>query len=110
MVPFGDSPQFHVARGEAIAGKFYDVKGAPLLQAYLAYFGALFVLVRWWKQADPLRSTRLSLWTTGLCVLAAGVVDAVWTFPQPWGLMVAAIISVSVQLVSPFAAPHERAA
>jgi hypothetical protein len=110
MVPFGDSPRFHVAEGQPVAGKFYDVKGAPLMQAYLAYFGALFVLVRWWKQADPLRCTRLSLWATGLSVLAAGVVDAIWTFPQPWGLMVAAIISVSVQLVSPFAAPHERAA
>jgi len=108
MVPFGDSPKFHFERGPGIAGKFYDDKGAPMLQAYLAYFGALFVLVRWWKQADPLRSTRLSLWSTGVCVIAAALVDAIWSFPQPWGLMVAAIISVSVQLVSPYAAPHER--
>jgi Na+-transporting NADH:ubiquinone oxidoreductase subunit NqrB len=73
------------------------------LFAYLAYFGGMFAVVRWWKQADPLRKTRLSVWATGTCVLVAAIVDSVWRFPQPWGMMVAAIISISVQLVSPFA-------
>ena len=43
---------------------FYAVDGRPLLMAYVACFGTLFLLIRWWRQADPLRSTRLSLWTT----------------------------------------------
>ena len=67
----------------------------------MAYFGALYAVIRWWRQADPLRSTRLSIWTTGWCVLAAWLVDMMWQFPQPWGVMVIAIISTSVQLASP---------
>jgi hypothetical protein len=43
------------------------------------------------------------VWGTGTCVLVAAIVDSIWRFPQPWGMMVAAIISISVQLVSPFA-------
>ena len=91
------------------ANRFYDLKdGSPLIYTYLAYFGALFAIVRWWKQADPLRGTRLSLWTTGFTVFAAWMVDWFWSFPQPWGVMTAAIISTSVQLVSPFVPEHER--
>jgi Protein kinase domain len=101
QVTFGDSPELH-AEATSIAGKFYDVKGSPLVFAYLAYFAALFAGVRWWRQADPLRATRLSVWSTGTCVFVAWLVDCFWRFPQPWGLMVAAIISISVQLVSPF--------
>lgn len=101
-VEFGDSPQLHFER-TGIGGKFYDTSGSPLLFAYLAYFGGMFAVVRWWKQADPLRKTRLSVWATGTCVLVAAIVDGIWRFPQPWGMMVAAIISISVQLVSPFA-------
>jgi hypothetical protein len=55
-----------------------------------------------------LRKTRLSLWHTACCVLAAWVIDWIWAFPQPWGLMVAAIISISVQLVSPIVPQHQR--
>ncbi len=94
--------------GTSIAAKFYDVQGAPMIYAYLTYFGALFVLIRWWRQADPLRATRLSVWSVGMCVLAAWLVDCIWRFPQPWGIMVAAIISTSVQLVSPHVAPQKR--
>jgi hypothetical protein len=110
LITFPDSPGLHVVNSHNLGGRFYDPKGSPLLYAYLAYFGALFSAVRWWKQADPLRRTRLSVWNTGMCVFAAWVVDWIWAFPQPWGLMVAAIISISVQLVSPFVPPHERVA
>ncbi len=108
MIKFSDSPSIHVDNDNFI-GKFYDAKdGSPLIYAYLAYFGALFAVVRWWKQADPLRRTRLSVWSTGVCVFAAWLVDCLWHFPQPWGLMVAAIVSISVQLVSPHVSSHTR--
>lgn len=108
-VEFGDSPDLHIEK-TGLASQFYDPKGSPLVFAYLAYFGALFAGVRWWKQADPLRRTRLSVWSTGMCVLAGWIVDCIWRFPQPWGLMVAAIISISVQLVSPYASQQDRSA
>jgi hypothetical protein len=110
MITFPDAPDFHVNKIGSLSNRFYDAKGSPLLYAYLAYFGALFAGVRWWRQADPLRRTRLSVWNTGVSVFGAWAVDWIWAFPQPWGLMVAAIISISVQLVSPFVPQHERLA
>ena len=76
--------------------------GAPLVSTYMIYFGVLFLLMRWWKQADPLRSSRLRLWPMAVAVLAALLPSLVIRFPQPWGMYVAAIISLAVQLASPW--------
>jgi hypothetical protein len=86
---------------------FYNVNGSPLWQAYVAYFAILFPVLRWWRQADPVRSTRLSVWSTAFCVFVAWAISQFVYFPQPWGLMVAAIMSTSVQLVSPYV-PHDQ--
>src|SRR5262249_34687935 len=106
-IKFSDSPMVHVNTG--FQNRFHDAKdGSPLALAYLAYFGALFALVSWWNQANPLRSTRLSVWSIMTCVFWAWVINMVWPFPQPWGMMVAAIVSTSVQLVSPLVPEDER--
>lgn len=81
---------------------FYAIDGRPLLLAYMACFGTAFLLIRWWRQADPMRSTRLSLWRLIVVVVVAGVVASVWQFPQPWLPMVAGTMSVAVQLASPW--------
>ena len=91
-----------------IPPSFYGQNGRPLLLAHVACFGTLFLLVRWWLQADPWRSARLSLWKLILSVSAAGVVAWAWQFPQPWLPMVAATISVSVQLASPWTPASQR--
>jgi hypothetical protein len=88
---------------------FY-ANASPLLPAYVTVFGTLFLLLRWWRQADPLRSTRLSILSLVVTVLIAGVVASLWHFPQPWLPLLAAGISVSVQLSSPWVHPRERAA
>ncbi len=80
---------------------FYAADGRPLLMAYVACFAALLLLVRWWRQADPLRKTRFSVWTLLVSVVVAGCVAHVLQFPQPWLPMAAGVISVSVQLASP---------
>ena len=36
-------------------------------------------------------------------VFVAWLINLLWPFPQPWGLMVAATISLAVQLASPWA-------
>ena len=86
---------------------FYEA-GRPLLMAYLACFGTLFLLVRWWRQADPLRTTRMSLGALIVSVLAAWLVAAMWVFPQPWLMMAAGAISASVQLASTWVHPKLR--
>jgi hypothetical protein len=111
IVQFQDSPMLNLVKARNIGPQFFDVKdGSPQLYAYLAYFGSLFFAVGWWKQTDPLRRTRLSIWSTVVSVFVAWAITCVWPFPQPWGLMVAAVMSTSVQLVSPFVPPHERIA
>jgi hypothetical protein len=82
--------------------------GQPALMAYLAYFGLLMLVPRWWKQADPLRPKRVSLWTTAVCVMYAVVLNKVCSFPQPWAMVAAASMSLAVQLSSPWVTWQER--
>ncbi len=87
---------------------FYALDGRPMMMAHAACFGTLFLLMRWWRQADPLRPARLSLWTLIVTGVVAGIVAQVWQFPQPWLPMVAVTISASVQLASPWRHPSKR--
>lgn len=77
----------------------------------MAYFCLLFAVMRWWKMADPLRRTRLSIWSVFLCGLVAYMIPAVGIpFPQPWGVIVAVAIAVAVQMASPWASTEDRPA
>jgi hypothetical protein len=76
--------------------------------AYLAYFGFLMFILRWWNLTDLRRSSRVSLWSIAVSVFGAWVLHMFWPFPQPWGLMLAAIIAVSVQLSSPWESSKRR--
>ena len=78
--------------------------GAPELAAFMVFFAGLFAILRWWKQADPLRTTRFSLWSTVVSVLWSLVLP----LPQPWGIMLAATTSVAVQLSAPWMTSQER--
>jgi hypothetical protein len=97
-----------IAGAGLLSHSFFGPEGAPTAMAYLAYFGFLLLILRWWCQVDPTRSARLSLWATGTCVFWAWLLSQFWQFPQPWGLMLAAVISIAVQLASPWLPPSER--
>jgi hypothetical protein len=86
----------------------FDGYGQPLLPAYLAYFAGIYVVLRWWRQADPMRRTRLSLWDTAVAAGWAWVLQLIWPFPQPWGFMLAMTISLAVQLSAPWFSPSHR--
>ena len=90
--------------------EFTDALGAPTLMGHVAFFGFLLVALRWWRQADPSRPHRLSLWSTSVSVFAAWLLCYFWPFPQPWNLMIAATISVAVQLASPWHGSRRRRA
>ena len=85
----------------------YALDGTPELLAYLGYFAGLFLVLRFWKGADPLRNTRLSLWGTTGCVLWAVLLHLFLPFPR--GLLIAGTIAIAVQLASPWIDPGERA-
>ncbi|MCU0958643.1 MAG: serine/threonine protein kinase [Pirellulaceae bacterium] len=89
---------------ELIPRGMYASDGAPGLTAFLTYFATLFVLLRWWRQVDPLRKTRFSLGATVVCVFVAMLIP--WQIP--WGFLLALTMSVAVQLSSPWTSINER--
>ena len=49
---------------------FYQ-DGRPMALAYMAAFATLLAVLRWWLDANPMRSTRLSLWSLLVTVVFA---------------------------------------
>jgi eukaryotic-like serine/threonine-protein kinase len=93
-----------------VPAHFYGMDGQPMLPAFVIVFTLLFLVIRWWRQADPLRSSRFSILSLLVTLAIAFVVSGIWHFPQPWLTMIAAAISISVQLSSPWVHPRERTA
>jgi hypothetical protein len=85
---------------------FFGTAGDPMIWSFVPYFAFLFLVPKWWKQTNPLRSSRLSLWSVILIVLWAGILSAPWPFPQPWGIGLAAATSLAVQVASPWMDPR----
>jgi hypothetical protein len=92
---------------EMLAENMYSAAGGVQLAGFLVYFGGLLVALRWWRQADPLRTTRVSIWSVAVAGLWAWVLHLFWTFPQPLGLLLAAVIAVGVQLSAPWVDPKD---
>ena len=90
------------------AGWTSSSNGSLTLPAFLIYFGGMFAVAKWWLQADPLRTSRVSLWGTAGCIFWAWLIHVFWAFPQPWGFMLAATMSIAVQLAAPWVRPAER--
>ena len=117
MAAFAAAEAFHVRlpvetslsmrTGLQLPPSFYS-DGRPLAMAYMAVFATLLALVRWWRQCDPLRTARLSLATIIVSVIGAHIVALGWQFPEPWLMMAAGCISVSVQLASPWVPAYAR--
>lgn len=82
--------------------------GGLQLAGFLVYFGGLLLALRWWRQADPLRSTRVGMLAVGAAVLWAWVLHLIWTFPQPLGMMLAAAMALGVQLAAPWMSPKDN--
>jgi len=78
--------------------------------SFVAYFAFLFLIMRWWRQAEFTRSSRMSLWNVIICVATAWILHTFWWFPQPTGMMAAGVIAVAVQLASPWMPPSRRRA
>jgi hypothetical protein len=92
---------------EMLADNMYSAAGGVQLAGFLVYFGGLLVALRWWRQADPLRTTRVSVWSVAVAGLWAWVLHLFWTFPQPLGLLLAAVIAVGVQISAPWVDPKD---
>jgi hypothetical protein len=52
---------------------YTENRSMPMLACYLAYFGLMFLVLRWWKPTEPARTKRFSvkpLIATGFCAFA----------------------------------------
>lgn len=109
MLYFSDAIKNQVANnGDDLADLFRAGRGMSPLWAHVLTFGLLMSLVRWWRQADPLRPARLSFWPVFTIGLVAMLV-AVIVHAMGWAVAgIACIMSVSIQLASPWINPRLR--
>jgi arginine exporter protein ArgO len=82
--------------------------GAPKLLGSVLFFSGLFLVLRWWRQADPVRRTRLSIWSVGLCLVWGMLIGQFFHFPLPWSCVLAVMISIATQVSSPWLTPEQR--
>ncbi len=87
---------------------WYSDNGAPMLGAYVLHFGLLMALLRWWKPSDPLRRSRLSVWSIAVAVVGGWLINQFVPMPQPWGMVTAGAIATSLQIAAPWVTPAAR--
>jgi len=100
----------YAGRSNDVLFDLYKARGIVPHAAFLVFFTGLLVPLRWWRQADPLRETRLSIWDTVVCVVWAAILNLAFPFPQPWGFVLAAMISITIQLSASWMSRSERQA
>jgi hypothetical protein len=86
----------------------FVIQGMPMLPAYLIFFAGLFGILRWWRQSDPTRSTRLSMISVSLCLIWATVFSHVLEVPMTPNCILAVVLSVSLQLAAPWLDRQQR--
>ena len=84
----------------------YDPSGTPMVSALMAHFALLFALLRWWKPVDPLRRSRLSMWSVAVAVVAEWCVHQLLPIPQPMGMLIAGGLAITVQMAAPWINPR----
>lgn len=82
--------------------------GQPTMAGFMVFFGALFLMRRWWWQADSFRKTRFRI-SSSLVTLFLGVVlSATLPFSEQLGAIWALAISAVVQLSSGWTPLEDR--
>ena len=101
--------EFNINIDSNTAGNGVDATSvAPALFNHLLMYTLLFSIVRWWKQVDPLRRTRLSIWNVGICLVWSVAISYLLDLEPYWNCMTALLISASTQLAAPWLQPAIR--
>jgi hypothetical protein len=74
----------------------------PNLLAHAVYFGLAFGAIGWWTLTARDRPARFRIAPIAVAGLIGLALGAVWPFPQPWGLVVLALVAILSQIVSPW--------
>lgn len=107
MIPMDEGMAAIGVHSNEFASNLYAADGTPLLPAMMAHFAILFAGLRWWKNTDPLRRRRLSLWSIAVVVVAEWALQQVLPIPQPWGMLAAGGTALIVQLSAPWENPRQ---
>ncbi len=109
-----DETQLLQADGDGIfnGGNFGRIhvleSGLPTMAGFMMFFGLLFLVRRWWWQADSFRKSRFRI-SSSLVTLFLGVLlSAVMPFPEQLGAIWALAISAVVQLSSGWTPQEDR--
>jgi serine/threonine protein kinase len=87
---------------EPLSSTLFNDASRLTMPGFMLMFGSLFAILRWWRQADPLRNTRFSIFSIGLCAAIAIVIGAVLEFPQVEACLIAVSAAVGIQLAAPW--------
>jgi hypothetical protein len=72
----------------------------PIAFSTVAFFFALFAMIRWSKHSDPMRSSRFRTGATFGALLCAALIGMAVRYPQPWHVAIAGILAISLQFGS----------
>lgn len=101
------SPSGSEMLGSDLPQALYREDGTIRASGMMAHFALLFGGIRWWKSVDPLRRTRLSLWSVAVVCVAAWGVQQIMPVPQPLGLLVAGGLAIATQMSAPWINPRQ---
>ncbi len=86
----------------------YVSNASPRLAAYMVHFALLMAIVRWWKITDPLRRTRLSIWSVFAVCVVDWAIQQIVPISQPLGWLIAAGTVIATQIGAPWENPRQR--
>ena len=78
----------------------------PELIAFMLHFAILMACFRWTRWTDPFRRRRLALFWIPVVPVTAWFIDQAIPINQPWGLMVAAVTVIAVQVAAVWEHPQ----
>ena len=96
-------------RGTAGVNGQWIIRGPAPLTACILLFSGLFGLLRLWRQADPIRRTRVSIWKTGLCMVWIIVLGHILNLPTLYLCILALSVSISYSVCITVAASRTTA-
>ncbi|MFY8058203.1 MAG: hypothetical protein ACOVRM_10705, partial [Planctomycetaceae bacterium] len=82
--------------------------GYPTIMGFSLFFCLLFMLRRWWLQADNFRAARFRIGTSILTLIVGGMVALIVPFPTALGSTLALAVSVVLQVSSVWTPPELR--
>lgn len=91
-----------------ILGRALSAQDYQRAVGFIAFFGVLLLVRRWWYHVDSYRDKRFSWITVGVTTGVAAILASVGNFETMWAVMWGAAISTTAQLASVWAAPELR--